>query len=152
MSTEHILDQLDAELGPAAAVRHHVLRRNGNTLLDIPITAPDGRRPWAATLWPNPDGSWQRSLWTARPRGYQPIAVHYGDVIEFGTGAGPTAAIWYGHLTDTTPDAIIITGLYPTAHDAYQCAQDPLHRWRESRLASHGARTVRLGLPATTPT
>lgn len=137
MSTDHILDRLDADLGPASDLRHHVLRRNGNTLLDIPITAPESGRPWAATLWPNPDGTWQRSLWTARPRGYEPVAVHYGDVIEFGADTTRQEVRWYGHLTDVTDDAIILTGPYPTPEDARLAARDALTHWQASQLQAH---------------
>ena len=106
MDQRDILDELDRELGPAAT-RHHVLRRHGNTLLDTPITTTDGTRIWAATLTIDHTGHWHRIHWRQHAHGLEPVIVHYGDVIEFGTGAGPTAAVWYGHLTDTTPDAII---------------------------------------------
>ena len=151
MDERDILDELDRELGPAAT-RHHVLRRHGNTLLDTPITSPEGSRVWAATLTLDHTGHWRRIHWRERARGLEPVIVHYGDVIEFGIGTGPTAAIWYGHLTDTTPDAVIVTGPYPTALDAYRCGQDPLRRWQQFCLASHGERTLRLELPTTTPT
>ena len=149
MNDQDILDELDRELGPAAT-RHHVLRRHGNILLDTPITSLDGSRVWAATLTIDHTGHWRRSQWRQHARGLEPVIVHYGDVIEFGTGTGPSAA-WYGYLTDTTPDAVIITGPDPTAVDAYRCGQDALRRWQGTRLASHGERTLRIESPTPKP-
>ena len=140
MDIDHSLDKLDAELGPASPVRHHVLRRHGDTLLDIPLAAPDRARTWAATIWPGPHGQWERALWELRQRGYRPTVVHYGDVIEFGADTPTQPIRWYGHLTDITDDTIILTGPYPTPEDAHHHAQDMLRRWQATQLTEHTRR------------
>lgn len=141
MSTDHVLNQLDAELGPASSLRHHVLRRHGDALLDLPLAPSAGSRVWAATLWRSADGTWQRSLWTVGPRGFRPSSVHYGDVIEFGVhNAKEELTVWYGHLTDVTDDAVILTGPYPTPEDARPAAGDALARWQANQLNAHQRR------------
>lgn len=136
-----ILEQLDAELEPASDTRHHVLRRHGNVLLDAPLPPCT----WAATLWIDRDGTWQRALWIARRRGFEPTVVRYGDVIEFGTYTATGPVVWYGHLTDVTDDAVICTGPYPALDDAWRAAQHALDRWtalQHSELRCRSAKTL----------
>jgi hypothetical protein len=101
-----------------------------------PILRPDARC-WAATCWPDPTqpGGWGRALWwgpqVGRP-GYQPVALEYSDIIEFGadliTGSGRkarnVAVRWYGILLSTSRYELIAHGPHASADAAHRVAQD----------------------------
>jgi hypothetical protein len=101
-----------------------------------PVLRPDAHR-WAATCWPDPaqPGGWGRALWwgpqPGRP-GYQPVALEYSDIIEFGAdlplGTGRRARSlpirWYGILLSRSSYELIAHGPHATPDDAQRVATE----------------------------
>ncbi len=101
-----------------------------------PILRPDARC-WAATCWPDPTqpSGWGRALlWgpqVGRP-GYQPIALEYSDIIEFGadltSGSGrkfrTVPVRWYGILLSTSRYELVAHGPHRTPDAAQLVAQE----------------------------
>jgi hypothetical protein len=106
-----------ASLPPMPPPAPTMLRLNdAGAVIDLPV--PVLRRDaycWAATMWPDPaqPSGWGRARWwdvqMGRP-GYQPVALEYADLIEFGadlptrTGRHATwlPVRWYGIGCATT--------------------------------------------------
>jgi hypothetical protein len=101
-----------------------------------PVLRPDARC-WAATCWPDPaqPGGWGRALWwvpeLCRP-GYQPVALEYSDIIEFGAdlpvGTGRKTTLlpirWYGVLLSRSRYELIAHGPHPTPDAAQRVAHE----------------------------
>jgi hypothetical protein len=116
-----------------------MLRLNdAGAVIDLPV--PVLRRDaycWAATMWPDPaqPGGWGRACWwdvrMGRP-GYQPVALEYADLIEFGAdlpvGTGRHASWfpvrWYGILLSTSRWELVAHGGHPTPAAAQRVAQE----------------------------
>jgi hypothetical protein len=108
------------------------------TVIDfpVPVLRPDARC-WAATCWPDPTqpGGWGRAFWwgpqPGRP-GYQPVALEYSDIIEFGAdlpvGRGRGTKFlpvrWYGILLSTSRYELIAHGPHLTPEAASRVAQE----------------------------
>lgn len=116
-----------------------MLRISGDgTVIDFPapILRPDARC-WAATCWPDPaqPGGWGRALWwdvrMGRP-GYQPVALQYSDIIEFGAdlpvGTGRKATVlpirWYGIMLSRSRWELVAHGPHHSPDDAQRVAEE----------------------------
>ena len=102
----------------------------------VPVLRPDAYC-WAATMWPDPaqPGGWGRARWwdvrMCRP-GYQPVALEYSDLIEFGAdlpiGTGRHAAFvpvrWYGILLSSSRWELVAHGPHPTPEAAQRVARE----------------------------
>jgi hypothetical protein len=112
------------------------LSADGNVIdFPAPVLRPDALC-WAATCWPDPSqpGGWGRALWwgpqPGRP-GYQPVALEYSDVIEFGAdlplradrNARSLPVRWYGILLSRSPHELIAHGPHQTPDQAQRVAQ-----------------------------
>jgi hypothetical protein len=101
-----------------------------------PVLRRDARC-WAATCWPDPTqpGGWGRALWwgpiAGRP-GYQPVALNFSDIIEFGAdlpvGSGRKATVvavrWYGILLSRSRYELVAHGPHATPDDAQRVGQE----------------------------
>lgn len=101
-----------------------------------PVLRPDARC-FAATCWPDPTqpGGWGRAVWwgpTSWRPGYQPVALEYSDIIEFGAdlpvGRGRKITWlpirWYGIMLNCSPSELVAHGPHPSAADAYRVAAE----------------------------
>jgi hypothetical protein len=139
----------DKATTPAAPPpRPTLLRMQDGAVIDfpVPVLSPDARR-WAATVWPDPSQpeGWGRALWWAHPwrAGYQPVALAYSDVIEFGVDVPVRgrarrrffAVRWYGVLLGQRPGGLLVHGPHPTATAAHRTADE-----LRATIAGHVAR------------
>jgi len=128
----------------------------GTTVIDFPLHASPGARTWVATIWPDaraPSG-WVRQPWQAGAagRGFVPVAVELGDVVQFGVEHAATAstgqlgrpgmAYWYGYLHAVRTDSIVLHGPHPGPHEAYAAAQHALLAQIHHRPAEHTGRSA----------
>jgi hypothetical protein len=108
------------------------------TVIDFPapVLRPDARC-WAATCWPDPaqPGGWGRAVWwppvAGRP-GYQPVALNFSDIVEFGADlpvrSGRKTTVlpvrWYGIMLSQSRYELIVHGPHPTPDTAQRVAHD----------------------------
>ncbi len=117
--------------------RPTLLRVQDGAVIDFPVQvlASDAHR-WAATVWRDArqPGGWGRALWWPHPwrSGYQPVALAYSDVIEFGADVpvrtrgrrGFVPVRWYGVVLGERPGGLLVHGPHPTATSALQTADE----------------------------